>query len=101
MACHRQPMSGSCPDSPAIKQPFYHYGGYPLPHCEHKTMITFRQATHSDALFIAQGFHTAMLMDDTPESRIRLFAEKICMRDDVLYSAPNTTIVEVDASRQA
>ena len=59
-------------------------------------MITFRQATHSDALFIAQGFHTAMLMSDTPESRIRLFAEKICMRDDVLYSAPNTTIVEVD-----
>lgn len=59
-------------------------------------MIVFRPATHADALFIAQGFHTAMLMTDTPESRIRLFAEKICMRDDVLYSARNTTIVEVD-----
>lgn len=59
-------------------------------------MITFRKATQADALFIAKGFHAAMLMEDAPEERIRLFAEKICSRDDVLYSARNTTIAELD-----
>lgn len=59
-------------------------------------MITFRHATPDDALFIARGFHTAMLMDDTPEERIRLFAEKICSRSDVLYSHANTIIAEHD-----
>lgn len=39
-------------------------------------MITFRKATQADALFIAKGFHAAMLMEDAPEERIRLFAEK-------------------------
>ncbi len=58
--------------------------------------IVFRQATEADSLFISQGFHTAMLYDDTPEERIRLFAEKICRRDDVLYSARNTIIAEID-----
>lgn len=59
-------------------------------------MIEFRQATEADALFIARGFHTAMLMEDTPEERIRLFADKICSRSDVLYSSVNTIIAEKD-----
>ena len=57
-------------------------------------MITFRPATADDAIFISRGFHTAMLMDDTPEERIRLFADKICSRSDVLYSHTNTIIAE-------
>lgn len=61
-------------------------------------MLTFRPATAADALFIARGYHTAMLLDDTPEERIMLFADKICTRDDVLYSASNTTIAELDGS---
>ena len=56
--------------------------------------ITFRQATIDDAQFIAEGFHTAMLMNDTPKERIALFAEKICRRNDVLYSAQNTILAE-------
>lgn len=59
-------------------------------------MTIFRKATQADTLFIARGFHMAMLMEDTAEERIRLFAEKICSRDDVLYSARNTTIAEID-----
>ncbi|MCM1078477.1 MAG: GNAT family N-acetyltransferase [Bacteroidales bacterium] len=59
-------------------------------------MTIFRKATQADALFIAKGFHAAMLMEDVAEERIRLFAEKICSRDDVLYSACNTTIAEID-----
>lgn len=59
-------------------------------------MITFRLATQDDALFIARGFHTAMLMEDVPEERIRTFAENICTRTDVLYSAPNTMIALMD-----
>lgn len=59
-------------------------------------MLTFRPATAADALFIARGFHTAMLLDDTPPERISLFAEKICTRDDVLYSARNTTVAVLD-----
>lgn len=55
-------------------------------------MLTFRQATPADALFIARGFHAAMLMDDVPEERIRAFAEEICSRSDVLYSARNTIL---------
>ena len=58
--------------------------------------IQFRQAEHSDALFIARGFHMAMLMEDVPDSQIQLFARQICSRDDVLYSAPNTTIAIVE-----
>lgn len=58
--------------------------------------MIFRQATQADTLFIAEGFHMAMLMEDTPKERIRMFAEKICSRDDVLYSARNTTIAELD-----
>lgn len=54
--------------------------------------ITFRPATAADALFIARGFHTAMLMADTAEERVRTFAYNICTRDDVLYSPRNTTI---------
>lgn len=61
--------------------------------------ITFRQATTDDAMFIAQGFHMAMLMDDVPEEQTRKFAMNICTRDDVLYSARNTIIAEVDGER--
>lgn len=61
-----------------------------------QTEITFRQAQHGDALFIARGFHTAMLMDDVPPSQIQLFAREICTRTDVLYSAPNTTLALVE-----
>lgn len=56
----------------------------------------FRQATADDALFIARGFHMAMLMEDVPEEQTRLFAEKICRREDVLYSWRNTLIAELD-----
>lgn len=58
----------------------------------------FRQATVSDAEFIARGFHTAMLMEDTPIERIQLFANLICTRSDVLYSADNTTIAMIDGT---
>lgn len=54
--------------------------------------IHFRPAGPEDALFIARGFHTAMLYEDVPEERILLFAEKICTRDDVLYSWKNTLL---------
>lgn len=60
--------------------------------------ITFRQATADDALFIARGFHMAMLMEDVPEEQIRRFAEKICEREDVLYSWRNTLIAEADGT---
>lgn len=36
----------------------------------------------------------AMLMEDVPEEHTRLFAEKICRREDVLYSWCNTLIAE-------
>lgn len=62
--------------------------------------VTFRPATEADALFIARGFHTAMLMADTTEERVRTFAYNICARDDVLYSPRNTTIAVV-AGRDA
>lgn len=58
--------------------------------------LSFRKATKDDALFIAHGFHMAMLMDDAEEERISVFANKICTREDVLYSAPNTIIAELD-----
>lgn len=58
----------------------------------------FRQATTDDALFIARGFHMAMLIDKPDEETIRLFAEKICSRHDVLYSSDNTIIAEVDGN---
>lgn len=61
-----------------------------------KIDITFRQATVDDALFIARGFHIAMLMEDAEEERVQIFANKICTREDVLYSAPNTIIAEVN-----
>ena len=58
--------------------------------------ITIRQATDADTIFISQGFHDAMLLNDTPQQRIQLFADKICSRNDVLYSAKNTLIAEMD-----
>lgn len=58
--------------------------------------VTFRQATVDDALFIARGFQMAMLMEDVPEEQTRLFAEKICQREDVLYSWCNTLIAEAE-----
>ena len=58
--------------------------------------LTFRQATVDDALFIAWGFHTAMLYDDATEARIRGFANDVCVREDVLYSWRNTTLALVD-----
>ncbi len=58
--------------------------------------LTFRQATVDDALFIAWGFHTAMLYDDATEERIRGFANDVCVREDVLYSWRNTTLALVD-----
>ena len=58
--------------------------------------ITFRKATKEDALFIAWGFHTAMLMEETDDARIGKFAELICSRNDVLYSARNTLIAQWD-----
>lgn len=60
--------------------------------------VTFRQATIDDALFIARGFQMAMLMEDVPEEHTRLFAEKICEREDVLYSWRNTLIAEAEGS---
>ncbi|MCQ2198056.1 MAG: GNAT family N-acetyltransferase [Bacteroidaceae bacterium] len=60
-------------------------------------MITqFRNATADDALFIARGFHMAMLYDDVSEEQIRNFAQNICVREDVLYSWCNTIIAEID-----
>lgn len=59
-------------------------------------MVTFRQATVDDALFIARGFQMAMLMENVEEEQTQKFAYNICTRDDVLYSAPNTIIAEVD-----
>lgn len=56
--------------------------------------MRFRQATPDDILFISRGFHSAMLMDDVPEDRIKQFAENVCMRTDVLYSWKNTIIAE-------
>lgn len=62
------------------------------------SQIQLRPATVADAVFIARGFHMAMLYDDVEEERIRLFAEKICVRDDVLYSWCNTSIAELDGT---
>lgn len=57
------------------------------------TQILFREATRDDAEFISAGFHRAMLMEDeVSEEQIKEFAQKVCTRDDVLYSARNTTI---------
>lgn len=61
--------------------------------------IAFRNATANDALFIARGFHMAMLYDDASEGQISNFARNICVRDDVLYSWRNTIIAEVDGRR--
>ena len=58
--------------------------------------LKFRNAMVDDALFIARGFHTAMLMEDVAESQIRTFAENICVREDVLYSWRNTIIAIID-----
>lgn len=62
------------------------------------TDITLRKATAADARFIAEGFHTAMLYEDTPEEQLAAFAEHICLREDVLYSWRNTTIAEIDGT---
>lgn len=64
-------------------------------------MIRIRRATREDALFIAKGFHTAMLMEDVPEEQTLLFARNICMREDVLYSWRNTIIAEQTAEHAA
>lgn len=58
--------------------------------------MLLRPATIDDAFFIATGFHTAMLYEDTPEERLREFAERVCTREDVLYSWTKTTIAEID-----
>lgn len=58
--------------------------------------ISFRGATVEDALFIARGFHMAMLYDDATDEQIANFAENICVCEDVLYSWRNTIIAEVD-----
>lgn len=58
--------------------------------------ISFRKATIDDALFIAKGFHMAMLYDDASDEQIANFARTICVREDVLYSWRNTIIAEVD-----
>lgn len=55
--------------------------------------MQFREATANDAYFIAEGFHTAMHFQRSPEE-IAVFAEKISSRDDVLYCARNTIICE-------
>lgn len=60
--------------------------------------ITFRRATVADALFIARGFHMAMLYDDATDEQIQIFANNICVRDDVLYSWNNTLIAEIDGT---
>ena len=59
-------------------------------------VISFRNATIDDALFIARGFHMAMLYDDASDEQISNFARNICVREDVLYSWRNTIIAEVD-----
>lgn len=61
--------------------------------------ISFRNATIDDALFIAKGFHMAMLYDDATDEQISKFARNICVREDVLYSWCNTVIVEVDGKQ--
>lgn len=58
--------------------------------------LTFRPATANDAVFISRGLHMALLISDASEERIRLFGETVCCRDDVLYSARNSTIAMVD-----
>ena len=59
-------------------------------------IISFRNATIDDVLFIARGFHMAMLYDDASDEQITNFAQNICVREDVLYSWRNTMIAEVD-----
>ena len=64
-------------------------------------VISFRNATIDDALFIARGFHMAMLYDDASDEQISNFARNICVREDVLYSWRNTIIAEVDGKPAA
>lgn len=59
-------------------------------------VISFRNATIDDALFIAKGFHMAMLYDDTSYEQISNFTRNICVREDVLYSWRNTVIAEIN-----
>lgn len=58
--------------------------------------LTLRPATAADLMFISSGFHTAMLIDDADEQRIRKFANDVCAQDGVLYSPANTVIAEID-----
>lgn len=58
--------------------------------------MNFRQAAPHDILFISRGFHAAMLLENAKEERIREFAERICVREDTLYSWKNTIIAEDD-----
>lgn len=58
--------------------------------------IKLRQATPQDALFIATGFHMAMLYNNTTQERLQNFAKAICSRYDVLYSWKNTTIAVLE-----
>lgn len=66
---------------------------------KNNTMITFRNANIDDTLFIARGFHMAMLYDDASEDQIQNFAQNICLQDGVLYSWRNTIIAEADGHR--
>ena len=45
-------------------------------------VISFRHATIDDALFIARGFHMAMLYDDASDEQISNFARNICVREN-------------------
>lgn len=65
-------------------------------HGNMRNEISFRKATVDDALFIARGFHMAMLYDEAQEEQISNFARNICVHEDVLYSWRNTIIAEVD-----
>ena len=51
-------------------------------------VISFRNATIDDALFIAKGFHMAMFYYDASDEQISRFARNICVCDKngiVLY----------------
>lgn len=59
-------------------------------------VISFRNATIDDSLFISRGFHMAMLYDDASEEQISNFARNICVRENVLYSWRNTIIAVIN-----
>ena len=71
--------------------------GIQVRHLKHTTMeISIRQATAADTIFIAKGFHAAMLAENVSDKQIEAFSSKICSRTDTLYSWKNTFIAEED-----